>query len=303
MYSSGDGGTQYFGVQGVSGVTPASGQLGCGVFGEAPNTTDSWAMFSKGSQLSSTSATWWTPSDATLKTDIEPLENALDQVLELRPKAYRYRHEEFPYMHLATEPQYGFLAQDLEQVQPQMVRDVHLPPETDSTGAELQGAMDIKAVKLDGLVPLVIAAMQEQQALIATQQDALAELQARVSEMQQALAACCANPDGSRSMQQPAGISPADAITDPATDRKLRIVPNPFSEPPTVQYTLERAGRMQLLVNSSDGKELRVLEEATREAGAYQLQWNTNDLAPGVYYVTLLLEGQPVVKKAVKVTR
>ncbi|MBX2972945.1 MAG: hypothetical protein KF797_07575 [Flavobacteriales bacterium] len=78
-------------------------------------------------------------------------------------------------------------------------------------------------------------------------------------------------------------------------------MPNPFNEPPTVYYTLERAGRMQLLVNSADGRDLKVLHEATQEKGDYQFQWDTNALVPGMYYVTLLLDGKPVVKKAVKV--
>ncbi len=60
---------------------------------------------------------------------------------------------------------------------------------------------------------------------------------------------------------------------------------------------------MQLLANSADGKELRVLDEAQRESGDYQYAWDTGGLAPGIYYVTLLLDGQPVVKKAVKVGR
>ena len=55
--------------------------------------------------------------------------------------------------------------------------------------------------------------------------------------------------------------------------------------------------------NSADGKELRVLHEATLEKGDYQYEWNTAALAPGMYYVTLLVDGQPVVKKAVKVDR
>ncbi|HRH71201.1 MAG TPA: hypothetical protein PLB89_16985, partial [Flavobacteriales bacterium] len=81
------------------------------------------------------------------------------------------------------------------------------------------------------------------------------------------------------------------------------IVPNPFSEPPTVYYTLDRGGRMQLIANSADGKQLNVLQEATMQAGNYQYAWDTSALAPGMYYVTLLLDGQPMVKKAVKVTR
>ncbi|MBK8499535.1 MAG: hypothetical protein IPL52_12165 [Flavobacteriales bacterium] len=60
---------------------------------------------------------------------------------------------------------------------------------------------------------------------------------------------------------------------------------------------------MQLIANSADGKQLSVLHEAAMEAGAYQLVWDTNALQPGMYYLTLLLDGQPVVKKAVKVGR
>ena len=57
------------------------------------------------------------------------------------------------------------------------------------------------------------------------------------------------------------------------------------------------------LANSSDGRDLRVLQEASLEAGSYQFEWDTTALAPGMYYVTLLVDGQPVVKKAVKVDR
>jgi hypothetical protein len=44
-----------------------------------------------------------------------------------------------------------------------------------------------------------------------------------------------------------------------------------------------------------------VLEDAQMPAGEYQYAWYTADLSPGIYYVTLLLDGEPVVKKAVKV--
>ena len=54
-------------------------------------------------------------------------------------------------------------------------------------------------------------------------------------------------------------------------------------------------------VNSADGKELRMLMQASMEAGQYQFAWNTEALAPGMYYVTLLLDGESVVKKAVRV--
>jgi hypothetical protein len=46
-----------------------------------------------------------------------------------------------------------------------------------------------------------------------------------------------------------------------------------------------------------------VLSEAQREAGEYQQVWSTEHLAPGVYHITLLLDGEPLVKRAVKVGR
>lgn len=56
-------------------------------------------------------------------------------------------------------------------------------------------------------------------------------------------------------------------------------------------------------VHSADGKHLRSLFEGQRTAGEHRYEWSTADLSPGIYYVTLLFEGQPLVKKAVKVAR
>jgi len=231
---------RYNGVMGVSLVTPVTTQRACGVYGEALGATDSWAIYANGNQFSTT-GTAWTLSDAQLKQNIEPLSNATAMVMQLQPRSYAYRTEEYPQLHLATEPQFGFIAQELEQVLPDMVRDVFIPSETDSTGQELQASMSVKAVKLDGILPLIVAAMKEQQDIILAQQEAMQEVQQRLDEMQHALAACCANPDGSR-MRTPTNAT-EPLLDDRNDDRKLRIVPNPFNEITTVSYTLERSGR------------------------------------------------------------
>jgi len=44
---------------------------------------------------------------------------------------------------------------------------------------------------------------------------------------------------------------------------------------------LERSGRMQLLVNSNDGKELRVLKASRFQADTYQYAWEQQVLLPG----------------------
>ena len=173
-----------------------------------------------------------------------------------------------------------------------MVTDVHQPAQFDSTGNILYPARDLKAVNYQGLIPYLVAGYQSQQASIA-------ELRGVVEQLQEQLAACCANP----TVPADGKAAGSEQETLQGEPRSLLISPNPFSEATTLTYVLEREGRAQLLVNSADGKHLRSLFEGQRTAGEHRYEWSTADLTPGIYYVTLLFEGQPLVKKAVKVVR
>lgn len=223
------------------------------------------------------------PSDEMLKTDIAEvdIDAAPEVISQIQLHTYRYAHDQHPSMNLPEGDQLGVMAQELEALLPGLVKRAIQPAALDSMGNETRPAMEFKAVNYDGLIPHLILALQKQQA--------------RLDAMEASLAACCSNPDGQRIQLLDEGH------TTPADERKLLIVPNPFSDPPTVQYTLERSGRMQLLVNSSDGKHLKVLEEGERSEGQYSYIWQTGHMAPGIYYVTLLLDGEPLVKRAVKV--
>ncbi|MCS7298217.1 MAG: tail fiber domain-containing protein, partial [Bacteroidia bacterium] len=57
---------------------------------------------------------WGHSSDARRKTDIQPLTNALERVLKLRPVYFRWRAE-------PTQRQVGFLAQEVEPLFPEVV--------------------------------------------------------------------------------------------------------------------------------------------------------------------------------------
>ena len=310
---------RHYGVLGLASVG-VDGQVACAIRGEAPtNANNSWAVYSAGRQYSTTSTMWSTISDQTVKVGVEDLVNASDILSQLNPKSYQYNTAEYGFLNLAPGPQMGLLAQEVEAILPDQVSDMHFPAQFDSTGVQISPALDLKAVSYAEFLPMLIAGHKEQQALVdqqaaqlAAQQaqiealtdqasanqaatDELEELRNRMDQLEQLLAACCQNPADPRSQQ----IDGTGGTEE--NDRILRIQPNPFNEQTTIYYQLERSGRMQLMANSSDGKQLRVLEEAQREAGAYQFEWITNDLAPGIYYVTLLLDGEPVVKKAVKV--
>jgi hypothetical protein len=86
-------------------------------------------------------------------------------------------------------------------------------------------------------------------------------------------------------------------------EQRLTIQPNPFTDHTTLGYYVPRAGRVSLQVATSDGKPLGTLREESAEPGAYTYEWNTGNLASGVYFCTYILDGAVVVKRTVKVVR
>ncbi|MBK6754722.1 MAG: tail fiber domain-containing protein [Flavobacteriales bacterium] len=233
-----------------------------------------------------------------MKTNVEDLEDASSIIAQLSPKTYEFIPGVHANLFPPSGPQIGLLAQDLEEVLPQLVDDVTDPAAYDEQGNELSPAMTFKSVNYIGLIPVLIGAMQEQQATIAEQN-------ARLDAMEQDLAACCEG----RAMMQGLGGGNTDGQntnelrTSEAADQRLTITPNPFSEGTVIGYTLPKAGMVSLQVSDASGKSLFNLFEGQQMEGTQRYDWNTSFLAPGMYHVTLLVDGAPLVKKAVKVAR
>ena len=273
--------------------------LTASIFGDNPGTgATNWAGYFAGN-VNCTGTGYYVngvfvASDESLKTNIEPLGSALEVIDQLRPKTYDFLANTHGHLSMPEGQQAGFIAPEVEELLPALVSNTSIAAELDSLGEVISPAIEYKALNYAGFAPYLVGAIQE----LSQRNDAMAE---ELASMREQLASCCArgDADGTRG-----SVTTADALANaPDADRKLRIVPNPFSEPPTVFYTLDRSGRMQLIANSADGKELNVLQEATLQAGDYRYAWDTTALAPGMYYVTLFLEGKPIVKKAVKVNR
>ena len=85
-------------------------------------------------------------SDRRLKRDITPFGPVLNQLTALQPVHYFWRAREFPDRHFGSSQAAGLIAQDVEQVLPELV-------ETDSDG--------YKAVNYSKLPLLTIQAMKE----------------------------------------------------------------------------------------------------------------------------------------------
>ena len=76
----------------------------------------------------------------------------------------------------------------------------------------------------------------------------------------------------------------------------LPVIPNPTHGSSVVQYTLVKAGSVQLAIYSVDGRLVKTLVHGAQEAGRYQLAWDGTDahgtlLRSGMFYVRLEAAG------------
>ncbi|MBK9599486.1 MAG: tail fiber domain-containing protein [Flavobacteriales bacterium] len=76
-----------------------------------------------------------------------------EQASAVDPKTYDFDRDQFGFMHLPTEHQYGLIAQEMEAVLPELVTTIHQPAMLDSAGAEESPAIDFKAMNYQGAHP------------------------------------------------------------------------------------------------------------------------------------------------------
>jgi hypothetical protein len=232
------------------------------------------------------------PSDANLKENVTPMSGALAMIIQLEPSFYNYDTVDFEFLTLPSGPQAGLIAQDAALVIPGIVKHTVFPAQYDSNGTMINPASPYAGIDYARIVPYLIGAIQEQND--------------RIDLLEAQLATCCPL-DGDvvpTLPEQGSGHGGVKAqVTSSVAAGQLRIQPNPMIDRTTITYNLESAGQVRLIVSTTSGKQLRVLEESQREAGSFTYEWNTTELASGVYNVMLLVDGAPLVQKAVKIER
>ena len=126
-------------------------------------------------------------SDKRLKKDIEPLTDALDIIAQLNPVTYHFDLEKYPYMGLNTEKEYGFIAQEVREILPEITRDKRLP--TNATkevkqNQPLKNESEIFVI-LDytRIIPILTKAIKEQQNIIDEQNKRLDLLEHKVNQL------------------------------------------------------------------------------------------------------------------------
>lgn len=196
-------------------------------------------------------------SDQRFKQNIRTLEGVAAKLQQLSGYTYAMRTAEFKEKNFAQTEQIGLIAQEVKAVFPQLVKE-------DEKG--------YLAVNYDGMVPVLLEAIKEQQQQI----DAL-------KAMVQAMSAA----------GQPAqGVALGNAqpiVLD-------QNAPNPFAEHTTISYTLPAdVQRAELRFHDAQGTLIQTVELAQRGQGT--LNVFGEKLSGGVYTYTLIADGKVIETK------
>ena len=117
--------------------------------------------------------------DASLKTNVSTLTNSLDYIKALQPKRFEYNTTTFSHLKLPHGKFHGFLIEEFQQVFPYMVTR---RPLSFTSGKNASQTAVIHDIDQEKLVPVLVAAIQEQQVQIKELQEELAQLREQMKQ-------------------------------------------------------------------------------------------------------------------------
>ncbi|MCD6024206.1 MAG: type sorting protein [Fibrobacteria bacterium] len=156
-----------------------------GVYSSAGNggVADAYAGWFNGDVAVTGSCNPCSPSDVMFKKNVRDYRGGLGKILALKPRAYEMRTDEFKdRMNLGKGTKVGFIAQEVEQVMPELVHTLSAPPKLSIEEQKQKVKKEptkFRAMNYNELVPVLVQAMQEQQAQIEAMKTELAALKAR----------------------------------------------------------------------------------------------------------------------------
>ncbi len=173
-----DGDPEDMGNTSIGTESYATGDNAYGIYASADGVTTSLAGYFDGA-VTVTGDCECYPSDIMFKKNINPLDGGLNKIMALKPKTYDMKNDEFKgKINLPKGHRYGLISQDVEAVLPELVHDFTTPPKLQRTKMKSGmvktqmikgGQLKFKALDYVSLVPILVEAIQEQQAEIQKQ--------------------------------------------------------------------------------------------------------------------------------------
>ncbi|MFN8714458.1 MAG: tail fiber domain-containing protein [Bacteroidota bacterium] len=218
-------------------------------------------------------------SDQRFKTNVETIANPMERIMKMRGTTYLFNAPGAP-EGTAGVPQMGFIAQELEKVVPEAVA---------------VGDDGIYSVNYGAITPLLVEGMKVQQDQLVLEQQKNAAQQAEIEALRAEVAAMKGSSTNNRDgVQTPLEVNPSLGVLQ-------QNVPNPFNQQTVINFTVaENAGVATMAIYDLNGRQIRAEQLNQRGKGQYVI--NANELAPGMYIYTLIVDGKAADSKRMIVT-
>ena len=221
-------------------------------------------------------------SDKRFKKDIRQLENVMGNIQQLEGYSYQYRTEEFRNKGFSEGNQVGLIAQNVEKVYPELVK-------TYEDG--------YKAVNYDGLIPVLIEGIKEQQQQISSLEEENANIRREIEELK-----------GLIELVRTEFNESSTAINRTRVDlgNTQSIVlnqnsPNPFKERTTIGYVVpDNIEKAHIFIFDLNGQ---IMKKVELPSGEGVLEVFASDLSSGMYSYSLVIDGNVVDTKKMTVTK
>jgi hypothetical protein len=252
------------------------------IWGIAPSSGPSQAGYFSGNVT--VTGTFSNPSDERLKENINPLSNVTDKIMQVSVNTYNFK-KEFSSLNLPQTKQYGFLAQNLQKIFPELVQTV-----VDKSKGE-NNFFEYKTVNYLGMIPILTKALQEEHTQRIQTEQELQDLKQRLENIEALLSQ---NGALSHSVNQKA-FSSAVAKLD-------QNAPNPFNQKSTINcFVPSNTKNAMVVVYSGNGTSVKTFNNLN--AGNNRLDITANTLAGGVYTYVLLIDGKQADSRQMIITK
>jgi hypothetical protein len=230
-------------------------------------------------------------SDEKLKRNIEDFDG-LETILQLRPRTYEFRNDEYEHMNLKEGKQYGFIAQELREVIPEMVTEnqhPHIVEQDTSLTTEMTDYLGVRPLLL---LPILTRALQEEHQIVEDQDTRIRHLEQENQALRSRLAELETKMEQVLG-QQPGGDSDPVVLTSARLDQNF---PNPYDRETAIGLFIpESVQRAELRIINAEGRVMRTIVIGDR--GETKQVLEAKALQAGSYFYSLVLDGTPFATK------
>jgi len=192
---------------------------------------------------------YWASSDVRMKSNVSPINGALNKVMNLNGKTYNLKSTNLKSATNSDKINYGLIAQEVQEIIPELVM-------------ETEDSISSFAINYDGLIPVLIEAIKEQQ-------NTIDKLKTEVENLK---------------------FSSTTDINESNSNFKSKLyqnAPNPFNEQTTISYFLKgETNKAVITVYDMQGTPVKSIVLNSEGEGTVNI--SASELKPGMYMYSLI---------------